>query len=336
MALLAYLGFDCESVIGDVTSQLPTGSSITGNFDSANTPYGEGRSWSSNTTYVKCALSNQSVSMVQCEFYRSTVSASARIAMWYDGATEQCNLFYNASNRKLEFRRGTTVLADSGTFQMPTTAVWVYLKVKVTVHGTTGTCLVKVNGDTWINASGLNTKVSANDYATELWIGSDNNNSVYDNVVFMDGTGASFNDLTVGNLRVYSRRPDGAGDYTQFTPSAGLNWQTVDESVQNGDTDYNSTTTAAAKDSFTFGDLPTPTSLTVHSVSIVTQARRDDAGDTSMRILATVDAADSFGPNITLSASYTNQVRRMDTKPAGGAWGDGTAFNASKFGYEKV
>lgn len=71
----------------------------------------------------------------------------------------------------------------------------------------------------------------------------------------------AFNDTTTGNDNSWpgdghyiALAPNGAGNSTQFTPSAGSNYQNVDEVPHNSDTDYNSTSSTNQRDDFTLSD----------------------------------------------------------------------------------
>ena len=71
----------------------------------------------------------------------------------------------------------------------------------------------------------------------------------------MDGSGTTNNDF-LGDIRVDAIHPNGAGNYTQLTPSAGSNYECVDETNMD-DSDYVEGANAGDKDSYTYGSVPT-------------------------------------------------------------------------------
>lgn len=70
-----------------------------------------------------------------------------------------------------------------------------------------------------------------------------------DDLAFNDTTTASDNSWP-GDGHIITQLPTGAGNSTQWTPSAGANWQNVDEVPPNGDTDYNSVATTNQRDDY--------------------------------------------------------------------------------------
>lgn len=170
----------------------------------------------------------------------------------------------------LEVRRtsgtGTLLGTTSGHAAWATNS-WRHLQVKVNLHTSTGSVEVKIDGVTGLSLSGVQTAVTSG-AVTMIQIqsgqaGSGSSNQVrLDDLWVCDGVDASstqgrpYNDY-LGDLKVATLVPDGAGDATFWTPSTGANYAAVDESPPNT-TDYvaASSSDTGVRDLYTLQDLP--------------------------------------------------------------------------------
>ena len=133
---------------------------------------------------------------------------------------------------------------------------WYYIECKFRVHDTLGIAEVRMNeqivstysGDTHSN---LDPFTIAN-----LTMGFPKaSGQLIDDFYMCDDQGAEHNDY-LGDIRIDAIHPNGAGNYAQFTPSAGANYECVDETEMD-DTDYVSHLTVGEKDSYAYADVPT-------------------------------------------------------------------------------
>jgi len=97
------------------------------------------------------------------------------------------------------------------------------LEIRYKPHGSTGVFQVKINGVLEINFTG-NTTSGATTYDTFAFetISGQTGIGYIDNVIIDDA-------VWPGNTRIQAIKPLGAGSLTQWDPSAGANWQCVDE-----------------------------------------------------------------------------------------------------------
>lgn len=217
------------------------------------------------------------------------------IVSFYEGATLHCDLRFTFTNSTFTVTRNGTVLGTSSNNAWSTAGGWKYLKIRVKVHDTTGTITVVYDGVTIFSLSGLDTRNGATGIIDRIYIGkpaSATNGQVYtvriQDVAVCDVTGsAPMNDIHAeGRVRLLQTAAE--GDVNEWTPSTGTdNEALVDEIPNNGNTDYNSTSTVNHRDLFTADDLPvTPT--TIFGVAIHNMVAKDDAGtDTAASMLKT-------------------------------------------------
>jgi hypothetical protein len=135
---------------------------------------------------------------------------------------------------------------------------WYYLELKARKHTSEGFVQCRINEELVCDESGLDT-VGYNSGGTQI-SGVKFEASIYtqwclDDIYILDTTGSKNNDF-LGDIRVDMINPNGAGNYTQLTPSAGSNYQCVDETNMD-DSDYVEGANAGDKDSYTYANAPT-------------------------------------------------------------------------------
>ena len=151
---------------------------------------------------------------------------------------------------------GTSALLYASPFI--TWDTWYYLELKARKHPTEGFVQFRINEELVLDATGLDT-VGYTSSGTQI-AGVRFEATIYttwwlDDIYILDTTGSKNNDF-LGDIRVDSIHPNGAGNYTQLTPSAGSNYQCVDETNMD-DTDYVEGANAGEIDSYTYGSVPT-------------------------------------------------------------------------------
>src|SRR5262249_10906170 len=127
---------------------------------------------------------------------------------------------------------------------------WYYLEIGATVATSGGTATVRVDGKTVISFTG-NTKTAGTLHSTDavswgFWSPSLTTYSA-DDLYVCDATGTTNNNF-LGDVRIQSLLPNGAGASTQFTPTgSGTNYLNVND-VPDVATTYNSSSTVGDRD----------------------------------------------------------------------------------------
>lgn len=144
--------------------------------------------------------------------------------------------------------------------------------------------------------------------------------TVWDDFAINDISGAVDNSWC-GQGGVYPLRPTGEGDHTGMTPSAGANWQCVDE-IAPSDTDYVYTDTADVYDLYACNDpTPDPVAGTVVTVRVFARAKLAEAGAGSIATQVKTEATEYSGSSVALdtTAKYLSTI--YDLNPQTGiAW----------------
>ena len=251
------------------------------------------------------------------------LSDALAILRLLDGGSIQLDMCLNTDNFIMVKRGGTSVVATAGTGALAAGSFY-HIESRFTLHPTVGSCEVRVNGTVVLNATGLNLVTSGNVYCNTVMLLTGGGTSTYDFDDFWITT-----DAFLGDCRVIALLPQGPGNYSQWTPSAGLGWQCVDEASMNGDTDYVSSGTPGQRNSYDFASAG---SGIVKAVQQVSACRKDDAGSRTMKQFARISGTDYDGSAISVGDSYAMQRRVMDVNPATGTAWTAAQVDAAEFG----
>ena len=119
-----------------------------------------------------------------------------------------------------------------------------------------------------------------------------------------------------------------AGDLAAWTPSAGSNFENVDDVVNDGDATFNYVTAASIKDSLnvanTVAGTTVPAGYVVKAVTVGAIVRKSDAGFDSQVALGIRDGAtnESLGSAQSLPTTYGYRRNRHTLTPLGAAWSE--------------
>lgn len=237
------------------------------------------------------------------------------------------------STGKIEIRRGDSVLLLETTAVF-TANVWQHIEFKVKISNAAGSVDVRRNGASCGSVSGIDTQNSANAFCTHLQFQGGGAVGVYiDDLYLCDGSAA---DDFRGDCKVYCLLPDGAGALTTWTPSAGANFQNVDDPntaapAPDGDSTYNSSSTPGNRDSFTFEDLAS--GGIVEGVQLSTSIRKTDAGGRSFKPFTRQAAVNYDGTVVGVGDNYYSYPQMWELNPAtAAAWTTSEINTDAEFG----
>lgn len=251
------------------------------------------------------------------------------IMILLDGMTRQISVRLSPTGA-LTVCRGTTVLGTASA--LFTFAIYHHLELQVTIDPAAGVVKLWLDSILVLSLTGQNTRNTANSYFNGFAIGDfDINNDVagaydYDDVILWETD-------PVGDCRVECLFPTGAGTTTGLTPSAGANYECVDDAAPNGDTDYVSSATPGTFDTYATGNLTTAAGI-VKAVQTVLYARKDDAGAHTVKPVIRSGTTDYPATAAALAETYAmlTEVHSVDPNTAA-AWTI-AGVNAAEFGAE--
>lgn len=265
-------------------------------------------------------------------FYKSSVnaptySASYPLIAFYDTAgVEQVRLHVNP-NQGIDIYNGAGSLLGSSSDGIVKNLRWHYMEIKVTVHDTTGVVEVHLDETQVVNLTSKDTK-NGDDYLQRIRFRSMYSAiTVYYDDIYVDD--ANF----LGNCHVSTFYPDADGNSSDFTRSAGSNdYECVDETPSNEDTDYISSDTLNHKSIFgiTTGALPT-----VKGIQVNNHCKLSEAGSRKIKAICRSNSIDYQGTEsdaISLSYLFEHEIWELDPDDSG-AWTQ-TKLEAAEFGLE--
>jgi len=289
-------------------------------------------------------LDAQATWIVGFSYRPNTLPASSQVIVaFFDSAVNHVTFNLKADGT-IEVRRGTvagTVLATSTAVLSAATTY--YLEFKVTIDDSVGVAQLRVNGvlDATLDFAG-DTRNAGNASANQIQYqqqASSARTVDQDDLYILDGTTGDAdqpNNDFLNDVRVEALLPSGAGTTTQWTPSAGSNYQNVDDAAPNGDTDYNSTATVNNEDTFAMGNLATATGV-VQGCELINYARKTDAGSAVLAPVLRISGVDYVGSDDALGTGYTYQSDQVyDVSPATGIPFTIAEINAIEAGYKKT
>ena len=192
-------------------------------------------------------------------------SGEGPILALVDDATEQLSLHIalggaGGAEIKLQVYRGGaggTLLGETDfILQLDT---YYYIELKATINNTTGSYEVRVNEQTRLSATGVDTQVSANASADRIrkWarVGDFDDGHFIDDGYAANGEAGNVTDF-IGDRVVSAKRPNSDASPNQWDPVSGVdNFAMVDDDDPDDDSTYNTSTTSAQKDMFGFEDI---------------------------------------------------------------------------------
>lgn len=206
--------------------------------------------------------------------------STSRLCAFQDTGTTQIDVRMQPGGTLVVTRNGTVL--GTASVQALSEHIFYYLELRVVIHASTGSYVLRVDGVPWLSGGNVNTQVTGNASANMIVIGHFSDGLFgtvdVDDVYLCDGTGSA-NTQLLGDCRVDALLPSGDGANTAWTPSTGTShFALVDEVPPNDDTDYLSTSTVGARESHTFSDLPALPTPVIYGVQHTVVARKDDAG----------------------------------------------------------
>lgn len=205
---------------------------------------------------------------------------------------------------------------------------WTYIEFNIKASNTVGIINIKINGtedSNWTNIDTLSSGTLESFESLRLSTGCLSGKVSFDDI-YID------NSTFHGDCKVELLLPNGAGNYTQFTPSTGSNYTCVDEAVPN-DADYVEDSVVGDKDSYNFEALSSDN--IIEGVQLNIRAEKTDAGSKEIRGFTRINSTDYNGNTLALSnTSYLYNKKIWEVNPNTSTAWTKTTIDAAEFGVE--
>jgi hypothetical protein len=217
---------------------------------------------------------------------------------------------------------------------------WIEMQVVLTT-ATTGSAMVYVDGELDLVVTGVRTIYNSFVLPNgTVGFGAVNNSSsgyvtsYFDDFIVWDNTGSSFNTFPIGQKRIYTGKPTGAGASAQFTPSAGSNYAIAAQGYSGSGT---LTATVPGKlDMYTTSILNGTNPVDIDAVVVNTFSK--NAGNGGAVFLAPMlrdNGVLRAAPTVQPTATATNFRSTFLLDSAGNPWTK-AAIDALQFGMESM
>jgi hypothetical protein len=267
--------------------------------------------------------------------FTNTNSISQFVQFYSSGGSSQMNLTKNSDGSLALNSAFGTNTSSAG---VVTPGNWSYIEIRHKVDNTQGAYEVRVDGEAILTGSFIDTQVDgSNQNIAEVRIGSSSfhsNTNIFDDIYILDNTGTTNNDSFLGEQKVVLRRPTGNGVTTDWTPSAGSNFQNVDDSPDPDDhATKNTTLTNGAIDLYTFPNISAG-GLIVNGVQVVFVAARPGIGAGRLREVTRAGGTNYKGDTKFPSDAFKIFTQIRDQNPDTSAKWKLSEVNNAEFGVE--
>ena len=267
------------------------------------------------------SLSSASSYYFACKIQYSAAYGATFISFKFNDDTQ---ILLGLSSSNLQIKRGSTVLATgTTTLQVNTTYL---IEIYFSIANAGGRFVVKLNGLTEIDFTG-DTQELGGDQVNKLYLESMHNaNTFYDDIVVDDSD-------WISDTKIEALIPTGAGTTTQWLPSAGANWETVDE-IPASDADYNSVNAVDQIDTFATGDMAGDVG-SVKCLQVQARASKDGTPTPlNFDLAVRSGGTDYFSADHEVPTEFADFSKLWEKNPNGDvAWTE-TSVNAMEIGYK--
>ena len=181
------------------------------------------------------------------------------------GAVPQTHIYVSADNEIVAYRWGTVLGRSAVNVWQEYT--WHYIDVWFKIHDSLGELKVWIDDALVLNLTEIDTKYHTQDGFDTLALGSVGGHyQTYVNDVYFD------EDTRRGPCKVTAYKADANGFHTDFTPSAGNNYENVDEAIADDDTTYNDGDAVGEKDCY---DITSESLDTIYGIRVRNTARKE-------------------------------------------------------------
>lgn len=230
----------------------------------------------------------------------------------------------------------TLLLTTSPSF---TPNAWQFFEFKYKIANAAGELEIRRNTVSVGAASGggLDTQQTANAFCTSMEIRGGGNGQYIDDLYLCDGSGG---DNYRGDCTVECLLPNGVGAHAAFTPSAGANWQNVDDPntsapCPDGDTTYNESSVPGNIDTFPYSNLVN--SGTIKGVQVALNARKVNAKVRQAAPVIRQNGNDHVGTTVGMGDDYYSYPEIFETNPETlAAWTLADINTLAEFGYKDI
>jgi hypothetical protein len=266
-------------------------------------------------------------------FWMYPYFGSGSVPSWY---------FRNGSNTVIVWTGGVYASLLPYTFYVGGTAIgstitsfysnaWFLIEIHIILHASSGLIHVRVNGIDDLIYTG-NTIAAGYSTTTNFYMYTGYSDTWVDDFIIND-TAGSINNSWMGGSKIVALSPVGPGSSSQWTPSAGLNWQCVDE-IPISATDYVTGNIAGMLDLYDLAGLPAGvcSDVSLLGVKVFNSVARSGITVSYIKNSLRTNSSNVFSPNVTVPPDALIQSTFWDLNPVTGTTWTYTDINTLETG----
>lgn len=292
---------------------------------------------STNYIHSPTGLTTNATMVVGLAVYFTALMAHEFLT-FYEGSNRGVNLRLTEGGELAVYLADVLIAPDGGEKNPSSGAgiqinTWYYIEMKVTTNNTSGSVYVRLNTTPVISLTNEDTQPGSNARHDAFRISNAGGQYMkFDDLYCLDASGSAPQNDFLGVKQVITLFPSAAGGTTQWTPSAGSNYDCVNETACDDDGTYVQTAAAGALDLYTYDDIPGATMTSnIVGIQINTDVKRTQATSYTL-YQAAKRITQSDGSGVTISNdAYQTKTRIMPLDTEGVAWTE-TNINATEFG----
>lgn len=262
--------------------------------------------------------------------FKMTVTATGanKGITFMDGTSDQIYVEFVSDNgvtAYLKVKRGDGTLLGTGTRQL-LNGNWYYIEFKATIHDSTGAFEVRIDEQTDITASNVDTKNTTN--ASVGVVGIYRNHNLYN--LMMDGYITT--DAFLGDIRNDVAFPTADGSHTDFTPSTGVNHYALIDEATPSISDYVASSTLNHIDTYdvTLASIGTA----IKAVQLQVYADKSDGGARGLSPVIVSGTTTDVGTEWVLNEADDYYSAIYETDPDDSATWTEAKIAAAEFGFK--
>jgi len=274
---------------------------------------------------------------VQFHFYLPSTAAldppTTFLQLKNAAAADHVSFTMNFATRKIimNYQTGSTD-CTVGSFAYDS---WNFLQIRVHIGNADGAIQVWQNGTSIGSVINVDTEITGGPLCHK-WTLTSGDQILFANLLIYTESGNVPNARTP-ETRIFAVMPNSNGFVNDFTASAGVNWECIDEQPNDGDSSYVSAASAPLSELYVCPNSGAVAGSTVYAVGVELDARKDDAGTNELdELIRSGGTTFSAGNPSVLTSSYQRFRAIWDTDPAtAAAWTVANA-NTAQIGFRRT
>jgi hypothetical protein len=274
----------------------------------------------------------------------SSLSGETPLAIFgeWDGSANTQHLYIGILSTGFQLRQGASNAGTIGGVQGTPLAFGSgcrYIEVKVKVHDSAGTVEIRQDEVVLLSVSGIDTRQGDTGICNSISILSATASNTSTNWKFRDvyicDTAGSVNNNFLGVFKTGVKTVSGAGNSAQFTPSAGSNFQNVDDGATvDNDTTYNFSSNVGDTDTFALTSSGLASSAVIRGTQTSVIMRKDDIDPRSGATVIRSGGTSYPQTSLSLGTSYVQNQLIQELDPDTSVTWIQSGLDAIELGYK--